>query len=154
MYVIHVRYDHSPRTWCVFMGWMCREGANRECFLLCAQLSDREVTVLIIHGAVSRMWLHKLQINGFFLWSFWPYAHNVTSCQGPDFLRLLALQPDNRAHTFTAGCDCSCGSWSNAYVTSKCIWKDVANSCLIALHFPIIHRCRMRVSSHWLVPTH
>ena len=35
----------------------------------CGQLSDRVVTVLIILGALSRMRLHKVQINDFFLWS-------------------------------------------------------------------------------------
>lgn len=33
----------------------------------CGQLFDRVVAVL--SGAVSRMWLHKVQINDFFLWS-------------------------------------------------------------------------------------
>lgn len=67
----------------------------------CGQPSDREVTVLIILWALSRMWLHKVQINGFFLWSSWPYAHSVISCQGPDFLcRGPAL-------SYTTGCQFS-----------------------------------------------
>lgn len=149
---------------CVY--WICIEAADRECFMSWSHVVSflTEVTVLIILGALSRMWLHKVQINGFFVCSSWPYAHSVISCQGPDFLcRVPALSnttgcqfffTSNRVYTFMPGCDCSWANWSNAYVTSKYIWKDMANICLIVLHFPIIHRCIMRVSSHWLVPTH